>query len=227
MNKSILSVALVLSVLASGANAERLNLNLNTQGSLARQSDQRLTDTRPVRELREVRREVTRTNASGEASQRSELVTRDAETGVIMRNVSGITANGRSYSGESVVTATENGFVRETSGHDSAGNSRESATEVLIDKEAGTLSKQMTATRTDSEGETRSVSGESLFERTDDGFSGESSVTNARGETRTRSVDASVNKEAGSMTKTVNASGPNGQASTTTTVSRSQPAAAE
>lgn len=167
MNKSILSVALVLSVLATGANAERLNLNLNAQGSLARQADQRLTDTRPVRELREVRREITRTNANGETSQRSEIITRDPEAGVISRSVTGVTANDRSYSGESV------------------------------------------------------------FERTDDGFTGESSVTNARGDTRTRSVDASVNKETGSMTKTVNTSGPNGQASTTTTVTRSQTTAAE
>lgn len=167
MNKSILSVALVLSVLATGANAERLNLNLNAQGSLSRQADPRLADTRPARELREVRRKVTRTNANGETSQRSAIITRDPEAGVISHSVTGSTINGRSYSGES------------------------------------------------------------LFERTDDGFSGESSMTGERGETRTRSVDASVNKEAGSMTKTVNISGPNAQASTTTTVTRNQPSAAE
>ena len=219
MNKSILSIALVLTVAATSAQAERRNIldrtviNATANGSITRQIERRPTDSGATRE-------VTRTNAQGETATRSSAMVRDNEAGIATRTVSGVAFDGTSYAGERVISRTENGLERTSNYSDSAGNSRSGSGSLTVDKEAGTISKEMSATRTNSAGETTSVSGESLLARTEDGFTRNSSHTDANGNTRTHSADVSVNKDEGSLTKTVTASGPNGQASTTTNVKR-------
>ena len=219
MNKSILSIALVLTVAATSAQAERRNIldrtviNATANGSITRQIERRPTDSGATRE-------VTRTNAQGETATRSSAIVRDNEVGVATRTVSGVAFDGTSYAGERVISRTENGLERVSNYSDSTGNSHSGSGSLTVDKEAGTISKEMSATRTNSEGETTSVSGDSLLARTDDGFTRTSSHTDANGNTRTRSADVSINKSEGSLTKSVTASGPNGQASTTTSVKR-------
>ena len=279
MNKSILSIALVLTVAAAGAQAERRNLldrtviNATAHGSITRQAEHRPTENGATRE-------IIRTNAQGETATRSSAIVGDNEVGVATRTVSGVAFDGTSYagervitrtenglervsndsdsegasrsgsaslaldkeagtltkqvdasltnrqgettstSGESVITRTENGLVGESSLSDSNGNSRSGSASLVVDKEAGTASKETNATYTNSEGESMTVSGESLLARGEDEFSRTSSHTEASGSTGNRSVDASINKEAGSVSKEVKASGPDGQASTTTTIKR-------
>lgn len=283
MNKSILSIALALTVAATSAQAERRNLidraviNASANGSISRQVERRPIETGVVRE-------VTRTNMQGETATRNDTVVRDNEVGVATRTVSGVAFDGTSYagervitrtedgldraseysdtagnsrsgnaslsidkeagtltkqfnasqtnsqgettsvSGESIISRTEDGLVRDISTSDSNGNSHSGTGSLIVDKEAGTISKEMTATRTDSEGETASASGESLLARSDDGYTRTSSQTDANGNTRNRSVDASVNKGEGSLTKDVKASGPNGHVSTSTSVKRERSA---
>ena len=86
MNKSILSIALVLTVAATSAQAERRNIldrtviNATANGSITRQIERRPTDSGATRE-------VTRTNAQGETATRSSAMVRDNEAGIATRKV--------------------------------------------------------------------------------------------------------------------------------------------
>ena len=280
MNKLLTSSLIVVLITSAGAaHAERRGLieraavNANIHSTVNRQIERRPAE-------QSVTREIIRTNAQGDTATRSSLINRDSETGVATRTVSGVAFDGRSYTGEQVVSRTENGLARLTNVNDSEGNSRSGSANLLLDKENGTLTKQIDATRTNSkgettnvsgesvltrtenglaretnlsdsngnshsgssnlildkenntltkqfnstrtnsEGETSQISGESVLARTDDGYTRDSSLTDSDGNTRSRSVNASVNKEEGSLTKHITTSGPNGQASTTTTVKR-------
>jgi hypothetical protein len=221
MNKSILSLALVLSVVAAGAHAERrtiidrsLNINANAHGSITRQSERPAADSSLVRDL-------TRTNARGETATRTDVITRDGENGSSSRIVSGVTADGRSYSGESTITRTESGLTREGSVTGSEGNSRSGSTSVAIDKDNGTLTKQLTASRTNRNGGTTTLSGESVISRTDDGLVRETNLSNSNGGSRSGSSSLIVDKEAGTITKEMAATRTNRDGETTNVSSQS------
>lgn len=161
MKKSLIAMTVAMAVMAGSAHAERAH---------ARQS---FTSDR------------THTNANG---------------GVSSRHVN--------------QTATASGFTRNKVKTAPNGKTATHGTAVVNDAEAGTHARTVDGTTFGG----KTYSGESLTTKTDNGYLREGSRTGVNGKTGTRSADVAVDRENGTLTKNISATGPNGQTSSTTVV---------
>lgn len=119
-----------------------------------------------------------------------------------------------SYTRQVQQTDTGNGFIRNTTTTNTAGETATRNTTVVNDKENGTRTR--TVTGTTFKGET--YSGESVTHRTDTGYTREAVHVGTDGKVVNRSVNAEVDKSAGTMTKTISRTPEGGETSTKTIV---------
>ena len=115
--------------------------------------------------------------------------------------------NGETISRQTVQTATETGFNRQSTRTNAEGQTATKEINVVNDKDAGTRSRTMTGTTFDG----KSYGNTSITQKTDDGFSRKDSFTTPTGKTGSREVVGVVNKEDGTVTKTVTTTKPNGE----------------
>ncbi|MDO8331838.1 MAG: hypothetical protein Q7T36_15335 [Fluviicoccus sp.] len=120
------------------------------------------------------------------------------------------TRNDRVIKSETQQQVTDNGFKRQTVLTNDQGQTATKNVEVINDKEAGTHTRTMTGTTFNG----KPVSGQSVTTKTDDGFTRQDNFTGPNGQTRTRAVDLSADKEAGTVTKTVTTTNPQGETQT-------------
>lgn len=161
MNNRRLTAALILSALAIGVSPvdarERPGFqrhDFHREGSFERrnsdvvrsQTDQQVTDNG-------FKRKTVLTDSQGRTATRDVDVSNDKSAGTRTRTVEGTTFSGKSYSGESVVKKTDDGYTR----HDSFTNpeGKTSTRDVTVSKEGDTVSR--TATRTNPQGETHTT----------------------------------------------------------------------
>lgn len=116
--------------------------------SLTRQTEQTAT-------ANGFRRDTTLSTDSGKTAQRSVLGSYDADSKTATRSVSGTRMNGDTYSSTRITQKTESGFNRSETQTNAAGNTATRQTEVVVDKEHQTVTKNISATGFD--GETHSA----------------------------------------------------------------------
>lgn len=109
---------------------------------------------------------------------------------------------------------TDTGFTRSTKLTNSAGETATRQTDVVVDKVNGTRTRDITGTRFDG----TTYSGESVAHKTETGYSAQGHLTDSSGKTVERSVDAVVDKNAGTLTKTISTTPNNGETTTRTVV---------
>lgn len=115
--------------------------------------------------------------------------------------------------------ATDNGFIRNTRVIRADGATASRTTTVANDPDNQTRTRLVNGVNF--QGET--YSGQAVTQRTESGYTRESSATNAEGKTLSRSVNASIDREAGSITKDVSVTGPNGETRSHTVVKTRSP----
>lgn len=111
-------------------------------------------------------------------------------------------------------TRTENGFNQRMVLTTPDGRTAERNVTVTRDPEAKIRTREVTGTRLNGE----TYSGEQVMERTETGFRNTSTRTNSAGQSATRTVDASVDREAGVVTKNITVTGFDGETHTKTVV---------
>lgn len=102
---------------------------------------------------------------------------------------------------------TENGFERDMTKTNAKGQTATRHTSVVNDKETKTRTKTVTGTNYNG----GQYSGQSVTQKIEDGYTRDSSFTNSQGKTVTRSVDATVDKDAGTVTKNISVTNPKGE----------------
>jgi hypothetical protein len=112
-------------------------------------------------------RESVRTNPQGQTATRATRVVNDAAAGTHTRSVDGTTYNGKTYSGESVTTRTDDGYTRAGTFTGVNGKTSTRSADAAVDKDAGTLTKNITATGPNGNTSTTTV----VRQRNDDGAS--------------------------------------------------------
>lgn len=148
MNKSLVSMAIALALVAGSAHAERSaqrhsftadKTRTNAKGTFTKHTEQNVTDNGFTRDS-------VRTNPNGQTATHHVGVVNDAENKTHTRDVSGTTYNGKAYSGESVTQKTDNGYTR--NGEFTGPNGKTSSRDVSasIDKSTNTLTKDITKT---------------------------------------------------------------------------------
>lgn len=148
MNKSLVSMAIALALVAGSAHAERAAHRHNftadktrttAKGTFTKHAEQRVTNNGFTRDS-------VRTNPQGETATHHVGVVNDRENKTRTRDVSGTTYNGKSYSGESVTQKTDSGYTR--SGEFTGPNGKTSTRDVTatIDKDAHSITKDITKT---------------------------------------------------------------------------------
>ena len=111
-------------------------------------------------------------------------------------------------------TATENGFNRTTTSTRADGKTATRQESVEYNKETETRTKTLSGTNFNG----GSYSGQTVTQKTDTGFTRDSTKTNAQGKTASLHVDATVDKAAGTVSKNITTTKPNGETSTVTVV---------
>lgn len=149
MKKAILSGLVLISLAATSVYAEprqgkHLRAGANLQGEFTRQVQQKPTANGIVRNT------VT-TNAQGETATRDMTLTRDKEAGTRTRTVEGTNFEGGSYSGQAVTQKTDDGYSRDASFTNAQGKTVSKSTDVVVDKEAGSVTKNVSVTRPNGE----------------------------------------------------------------------------
>lgn len=114
--------------------------------------------------------------------------------------------------------ASDTGFTRNTVATRANGDTATRTMTLARDKEAGTRIREMSGTNFNGE----SYSGLSTTQKTDTGFTRDATFTNAQGKTASRHVDAVVNKDAGTVTKNISVTKPNGETTSKTVVKTAQ-----
>jgi hypothetical protein len=102
---------------------------------------------------------------------------------------------------------TENGFERDMTKTNAKGQTATRHTSVVNDKETKTRTRTVTGTNYNG----GQYSGQRVTQKTDDGYTRDATRTNSKGETTTRSVDAKIDKEAGTVTKNISVTTPEGE----------------
>lgn len=149
MKKTILSGLVLISLVASSAFAEprqgkHVRAGAHVQGEFTRQVQQKPTANGIVRNT------VT-TNAQGETATRNMTLTRDKEAGTRTRTVEGTNFSGGSYSGQSVTQKTDDGISRESTFTNAQGKTISKSMDVVVDKDAGTVTKNISVTHPNGE----------------------------------------------------------------------------
>ncbi len=115
---------------------------------------------------------------------------------------------------ESTKTKTDNGFVHTLNKTNDQGATASRRTEVARDKDAGTR----TRTTSGSTFEGKTYNGENVSRKTDTGYTSQGHFTNSEGKVVDRSVDATINKDANTVTKQISVTPEGGETQTTTRV---------
>ncbi len=149
MKNTILSGLVLISVVATSAYAEprqgkHLRAGANVQAEFTRQVQQKPTANGIVRNT------VT-TNAQGETATRNMTLTRDKEAGTRTRIVEGTNFSGGNYSGQSVTQKTDDGISRESTFTNAQGKTISKSMDLAVDKEAGTVTKNISVTHPNGE----------------------------------------------------------------------------
>lgn len=149
MKKTILSGLVLISLAASSVYAEprqgkHLRLGAGVQGEITRTVQQK-----PI--ANGIVRSTVTTNAQGETATRDVTITRDKEAGTRTRTVEGTNFSGDSYSGQSTTQKTEDGFSRESSFTNAQGKTISKSMDVAVDREAGTVTKNINVTHPNGE----------------------------------------------------------------------------
>lgn len=149
MKKTILSGLVLISLAASSVYAEprhgkHLRLGAGVQGEFTRTIQQK-----PI--ANGVVRNTVTTNAQGETATRAVTLTSDNDAGTRTRIVEGTDFSGGNYSGQSVTQKTEEGFSRESSFTNAQGDTIRKSMDVVVDREAGTVTKNITVTHPNGE----------------------------------------------------------------------------
>jgi len=110
--------------------------------------------------------------------------------------------------------ATANGFQRTTTATRADGKTAIRNVTVENSKETGMRSKIINGTNFNG----GSFSGQIVTQKTETGFTRDTTKTNAQGKTASRHVKATVDKAAGSISKIISITQPNGETSTGTVV---------
>lgn len=113
---------------------------------------------------------------------------------------------------ESTKTKTDSGYVHTLNKTDDKGATASRRTEVVRDKEAG----KSTRTTTGTTFEGKAYSGENVTRKTDSGYTSQGHFTNSDGKVVDRSVDATIDKDANTVTKHISVTPEGGGTKTTT-----------
>lgn len=122
--------------------------------------------------------------------------------------------NGKTVNRHTEQTATATGFNRSSTMTGSDGRTASRNVSANRDAETGTYTKSVNGTRMNGD----TYSGERVTQKTDDGYTRSSTRTNASGETASKQVSAVVDRENGTLTKNISATGFNGETHSTTVV---------
>src|SRR3990167_817141 len=122
--------------------------------------------------------------------------------------------NGQTYNRHTEQTATATGFNRSSTVTGPDGKTASRNVSGNRDAEAGTYSKSINGTRMNGD----TYSGERVTQKTDDGYNRSSTRTNASGDTASKQVSAVVDRENGTLTKNISATGFNGETHSATVV---------
>lgn len=116
---------------------------------IKRQTEQQATD-------KGFKRNTTVTNDQGQTATRQVEVVNDKDAGVRTRTMTGTTFDGKTVSGQSVTTRTDDGFTRQDSFTGPNGQTSTRQVDVSRDAEAGTVTKNVTTTNPKGETHTHS-----------------------------------------------------------------------
>lgn len=149
MKKTLFCTFILCTLVASSAYAERKSGSLDKhritpKGSFTRHTEQVATDTGFTRN-------TVITKPTGETASRTLTQVNDKDTGVRIREVSGTHFNGDSYSGQRVSQKTEDGFTRDSTLTNNQGKTASRHVDAVVDKEAGTVTKNISVTRPNGE----------------------------------------------------------------------------
>ncbi|MBK8187669.1 MAG: hypothetical protein IPK77_10775 [Cellvibrio sp.] len=142
----IAALSLIASSVLADANPKQKRIKKHHKPPVTRQVDR-------VRTENGFERDMTKTNAKGETATRHTSVVNDKETQTRTRTVTGTHYNGGEYSGQSVTQKTEDGYTRDATRTNSQGKTTTRSVDATIDKEAGTVTKNISVTNP--EGETK------------------------------------------------------------------------
>lgn len=109
---------------------------------------------------------------------------------------------------------TDTGFTRTMSKTDDTGATATRRTDVVINKEEGSRTRSTSGTTFDG----KTYTGESTAHKTETGYVAQGQLTTSDGKVINRSVSATVDKEAGSVTKEVSVTPQDGETKTKTVV---------
>lgn len=102
-------------------------------------------------------RSVKKTAQNGAVASRLSQVERNKEAGTRTKSVSGTTFDGKHYSGENTKQKTDSGYTAEGHFEHSDGKSIDRSVTATVDKEANSVSKEISVTAQGEETKTRSV----------------------------------------------------------------------
>ena len=118
MQKSLIAIAVALTVAAGSAHAERAKHRQSFTSDRTHTSASGKVSTRHMEQNvteNGFTRSMSKTAPNGKTATRDTSVVNDAEAGTHTRTVGGTTFGGKTYSGQSVTTKTDTGYTREGS----------------------------------------------------------------------------------------------------------------
>lgn len=151
MKKLLITSIAALSLIVSSsvfadADGKRKRIKAHHKPPVTRHVDQ-------VRTENGFERDMTKTNAKGQTATRHTSVINDKETKTRTRTVTGTNYNGGEYSGQRVTQKTEDGYTRDATFTNSQGKTTTRSVDAVVDKDAGTVTKNISVTNP--EGETK------------------------------------------------------------------------
>ena len=167
---AITSTVLAASLLSAASFAEQPRREFNKS---VKHNHPRGEFTRTVEQRRienGIQRTQTIETADGRSAERQVTRTRDRDAGIATRTVEGTRLNGDTYSGETVRRRTDNGYIQNSTRTNANGETATRDQEVVIDREAGTVTKTIDYTKFNGETGSRNV----VIERPTPAHGGES-----------------------------------------------------
>jgi hypothetical protein len=151
-------------------------------------------------------RNTTLTRPDGATATQQRTVVNDREAGTRSIDVTRTGFDGKTRSMSQDTQRTDNGWTSSRTLTNAAGDTATRNTSVVIDKDAGTRTRESDLTTFDG----RSASSTTVTTRTDTGFTRETSGTGPNGQTFERSVTKDCDRAAGKCTTTVTNGGVDG-----------------
>ncbi len=161
MNKSLIALAVFTGLTTGAANAAVFHAGARAETAAA-------LSARPLQLAdRGFSRTTTATNRAGKTAERKVKVDVDAESKTRTRTVEGTTFEGKSYSGQSSTQLTADGYVHSGSQVGPNGGTRTREVTADVDREDGTITKDISVTGPN--GETRTATVVRHYEKGGDG----------------------------------------------------------